>query len=257
MSPNRPAGLALATILLLAGVACTAGVDPSLDGRRFLSTGATVNGVDRPLVPGTRITLGFQAGHLSASAGCNTLGAAYSVESGRLRIGDAAQTEIGCDPDRQAQDEWLFGFLGSGVTVRLTGNDLVLEDGGTVIRLLDREIADPDLPLAGPTWTVVSIIDGDAVSSVPDGVVATLRFGADGRVAISTGCNEGGGSVTVSGATLRFVDVALTKRACQGPAGEIEQAVLAVLGGEEVAFTIEARSLELRAGPRGLHLSGA
>jgi heat shock protein HslJ len=251
------AGLALAAILVLASVACTAGVVPSLDGRRFLSTGATVDGVDRPLVAGTRIALGFSDGHVSASAGCNSMGAAYSVDGGRLRISDAAQTEIGCDPDRQAQDEWLFGFLGSGAAVRLTGNDLALEGDGTVIRLIDREIADPDLPLVGPVWTVVSIIDGDAVSSVPDGVVATLRFGMDGRVAISTGCNEGGGTVTISDGTLRFGDVALTKRACQGPAGELERVVLSVLGGAEVAFTIDARSLELRAGPRGLQLSGA
>ena len=238
-------------------VACTAGpAGLSLDGRRFLSTSVTADGVVRPLVAGTRVSLGFADGHLSASAGCNTLGAAYRIEDGRLRISGAGQTEMGCDPDRQAQDEWLFGLLGSGPVIALAGDELALEADGLVVRLLDREVADPDLPLIGPTWTVVSVIRGDSVSSVPEGLLATLSFEADGRVRIATGCNEGAATVAVADGTLRFRDVALTKRACPGPPAELESDVLAVLRADAVSFTIDARTLELRAGERGLQLSG-
>ena len=72
-----------------------------------------------------------------------------------------------------------------------SGDELVLEDGATVITLLDREVADPDLPLVGPVWTVTAIITGDAVSSVPEGVIATLVFTDDGLVMVNTGCNSG------------------------------------------------------------------
>lgn len=256
MSACRSVAVPVVAVILLATMACTAGAAPSLEGRRFLSTAVTVGGADRPLVPGTRITLGFADGQLSASVGCNTMGASYRVDGGRLVIGQAFQTEMGCDPERMAQDEWLFGFLGSGPVARLSSDELVLEGGGTVIRLLDREIAEPDLPLVGPTWTLVSIIEGDAVSSVPEGVVATLRFGADGRVAIQTGCNEGGATFTVADGTLRLGDIITTKRACVGAGTAVEEAVLAVLG-QATAVGIDASSLELRSGGRGLQFSGA
>ena len=63
------------------------------------------------------------------------------------------------------------------------------------MRLLDREVAEPDLNIVGPTWTVESIIHGDAVSSVPAGAIATLVFKADGTIDVNAGCNRGGGHV--------------------------------------------------------------
>lgn len=227
---------------------------PLLDGREFLSISVTEQGAVRQLVPGTLITIRFADGQLSASAGCNIMGGAYRIEGERLRVDAASVTEIGCDPARHAQDDWLFAFLGSAPTFRLTGNDLVLESGGTIIRLLDRKVAEPDLPLVGPTWTVVSIISGDAVSSVPEGVVASLEFQADGRVRIATGCNDGGARVTVESGSLRFGEITLTKRACPGAAGQVEAAFLAVLRADVIAFRIDGQVLDLRAGERGLQL---
>lgn len=229
----------------------------SLDGRTFLSTAVSDDGAPRPLVPGTGITLGFAAGRLAASAGCNTMGAAYRLDGDVLRIDGAAQTEMGCDPDRMDQDEWLFGFLGAGPTVRLEGAALILDGGGTIIRLLDREVAVPDLPLVGPTWTLVSIIDGDVASSVPQGVVATLVFEAGGHVDVRTGCNQGGGSYAVTDGTIALRDVAFTLVLCVDALGQpdarsrVERAVQSVLG-RAMTFTIEGGILELRAGAQGL-----
>jgi heat shock protein HslJ len=217
----------------------------------------TEGGADRPLVNGTRIRIGFEDGRMSASAGCNTMGGSYRIDGGLLVLDGLAMTEMGCDPDRHAQDDWLATFLGARPAVRLAGNELALEGGGTIIRLLDREVADPDLPLSGTLWTVDSIITGDAVSSVPAGVVATLRFTGDGQVAIQTGCNQGGGRVTVENGTLRFSDLVMTEMACAGPAGAMEHAVLAVVqGAVPVSYEIEARSLTLMAGANGLGLQG-
>jgi len=244
------------TLGLLAGACTATAPGSSLNGREFLSTSVTEGGVVRQLVPGTRISLRFNGDQIGVSAGCNIMGGTYRLEGGRLMVEGGAMTEMGCDEPRHAQDDWLFGFLGSDPTARLTGNDLVLTSGGTTITLLDREVAVPDLPLVGPVWTVESIVAGDAVSSVPQGVVATLTFTADGRVAVATGCNTGGGNVVVGSDTLQFGDLILTKMACQGDAAAMEAAVLAVLSTDAVGYAIDADLLDLRAGANGLQLRG-
>jgi heat shock protein HslJ len=126
-----------------------------------------------------------------------------------------------------------------------------------VVRLQDRRVADPDVPLAGPTWTVVSIIDGDAVSSVPNGTTATILFHADGTVSVNAGCNEGQATWAAVAGGIRFSALGLTKKACPGAAGELESAVVAVLTAGDVGATIEAKMLTLVAGGRGLQLSAS
>ena len=258
---TRPRHLLVVPVVLsvlglsLAGCGALAS-PPALEGREFLSTGLTQGGADRPLVAGTRIRLSFLGGQLGASAGCNLMGGEYRLDGGRLVVTAVAMTEMGCDDPRHAQDDWLIGFLGARPTVGLAGNELTLQAGDTVIRLLDREVAEPDLGLVGPTWTVDSIVTGAAASSVPAGVVATLRFGADGRFEVDTGCNRGGGRAVGDEATLRFIEMILTERACQGPPGDLEAAVLAVLTRDAVTYQIDAQTLTLSAGDRGLILRG-
>jgi heat shock protein HslJ len=255
--PNLRALLAavILPVLLLAG--CSGAAVAPLDGRTFLSTRVTDKGVDRPLVPGTTIRLTFNKdGQLGVNAGCNHMGGSYRIDGGVLRFEGGAMTEMGCDEPRSKQDDWVFGFIGSRPAVALAGNDLTLTAGDVVIRLVDREIAEPDLPLVGPVWTVSSIVAGDAVSSIPEGVVATLTFDSGGRVAVHTGCNQGGGSYAVDGNRIRFVEIVLTKMACDGARGTMEAAVLAVLGAEALTYGIEAGSLSLQAGPQGLVLAG-
>jgi heat shock protein HslJ len=248
-----------ALTLALVAAGCILGGSPvSVDGHDFLSTAVTQGGVARPLVDGTRIRIGFADGRISASAGCNSMGGSYRVDGGLLVLdGGLAMTEMGCDPPRHAQDDWLAAFLASRPALRLSGNELALEGGGTVIRLLDREVADPDLPLVGTLWTVDSIITGDAVSSVPDGVVATLRFTGDGQVAIQTGCNQGGGRAAADATTIRFNEIVVTEMACGGPEGAMEAAVFAVVQtAAPVSYEIEAGRLTLIVGANGLGLQG-
>ncbi|MER3417918.1 MAG: hypothetical protein C4343_02130, partial [Chloroflexota bacterium] len=92
-----------------------------LDGRTFISTQVTVDGRPRGLVPGTRILLDVRDGRIGASAGCNQLGGRYRLDGDVLVVTGAAVTEMGCDPARHAQDEWLFDLLGRGPVVRLNG----------------------------------------------------------------------------------------------------------------------------------------
>jgi heat shock protein HslJ len=253
VSPLARLCIAILLGAVLGGCAGTASDD--LAGRTFLSTAVTQGGAPRALVPGTRLAITFSGeSGISVNGGCNTMGGSYRLDGDVLRVDAGATTEIGCDAARQAQDEWLFAVIGSGPTATLDGNALALATGDTVIRLLDREIAEPDQPLVGPTWTVESTVAGDAVSSVPSGVVATLRFGADGRVAVATGCNEGGGTFALDGERIRFAQLAMTEMACSGPGGEMERAVVGVLGSSAVSYAIDASSLTLDAGGQGLVL---
>lgn len=253
---NRCAPLLVA--LALVAAACTQQPTAALDGRTFLSTGVTVDGEPFDLVDGTSIQLMFRdGGELGASAGCNSIGGTYRIEGGTLAFEGGGMTEMGCDPDRHAQDDWLVELLGARPTITLAGNDLALTAGTTVVRLLDREVAQPDLGLVGPVWTVDSIITDDTVASAPNGAIATLQFFADGRVDVASGCNAGGGRYEVSESAIQFSDLVKTDMACTDGRGDLEAAVMAILNAGPLTAAIDADKLTLMAGPNGLGLIGS
>lgn len=237
--------------------ACGSRQQATLDGREFLSTSVTDDGAPMALVPGTQVRLAFDDGGLGASAGCNSIGGDYRIEEDVLVFEGGSMTEMGCDPDRHAQDDWLVAFLASRPSVALDGADLLLTSGGTSVALTDREVAEPDLPMTGTTWTVDTIITGDSASSVPAGAVATFSFAEDGRVEVSTGCNSGSGTYDATDTELRFTDVSVTEMACAGAAGALEAAVLPILGADVVEYEIEAGRLTLQAADGGLSLVGS
>jgi heat shock protein HslJ len=216
----------------------------SLADRAFLSTAITEDGQARPLVDGTRISLQFVDGRLVAVAGCNTLQGQVAIEPDRLVLDQLEVTEMGCDPERHAQDDWLAGVLAAGPAYTLDGDSLRLESGTTVVELTDREVADPDRPLEGTVWRLDGLVDGDVASSVPAGSEANLVF-ADGDVSFDVvGCNQGRAPVTVDDGTLDVGELVTTRMACTGPAAELEGALVAVLDGE-ITFGVEADTLTL------------
>jgi heat shock protein HslJ len=238
-------------VIVLVG-ACSliggAGQPEALAGRTFLSTAVTVDGGERPLVPGTQIRLTFgEDGQLGASAGCNSYGAPFRVDAGVLIADGGAMTEMGCDAPRHAQDDWLFEFLGARPTITFSNGELTLTVGTTTIRLLDREVAEPDLPLAGPLWVVDGFIDGETAMSAPGGPTASLQFAESGEFRLDAGCNQGTGTAIVGDdGSLRLGPIALTRRACQGPEAELERMVLTVLQADSLGWEIDASRLVLR-----------
>jgi heat shock protein HslJ len=223
-------------------------------GRTFLSTS-----VSRPLVERTRIRLVFGDDHrVGANAGCNQMSGEGEVAHDRLVVSDLATTEMGCDPDRHSQDEWVADFLTSRPRYRLDGPVLTLANDSTELTLEDRETADPDRPLRGTRWVVDGIVEGGAVSSVPAGAEAHLTLDDDqDSFGGNTGCNQMGGTARPSSDTVTFSDVITTKMACQDDRMRLERAVLAVLDGE-VDWEIEADVLRLdHPDDRGLILRAA
>jgi putative lipoprotein len=71
--------------------------------------------------------------------------------------------------------------------------------------------------LAGTEWRLVSLGRFGAESLPAPGSRITLKFGKDGRVGGSGGCNSYGGSYQVQGDRLTFYRVFSTKRACIDP----------------------------------------
>jgi heat shock protein HslJ len=256
--PTPPrAFAALLIALLAASLAACSSAGPALNGREFLSVEVTDGGGPKALVAGTRIALRFGATDAGATAGCNGLGGTYRIELGKLLYEPGAQTAMGCGEPLEAQDAWLVAFLDSDPMIVLTGNELLLTNGATSIRFLDREVAEPDLNIAGPTWTVESLLEGTIASSVPEGASATMVFKADGTVEVDTGCNRGSGTWELEGAGIRIDALALTKMACQGPGTQLEGAVMRVLSAGLIQTRIEANVLSLFGGNAGLQLRGS
>jgi heat shock protein HslJ len=235
----------------------TAAPTPSLDGREFLSVEVTEGGSKRELVPGTRIGISFTDGRVGLAAGCNSIGGSYRLEDGRLVVGELSMTAIGCDAARHAQDDWLSRLVASRPLVTLDGSDLTLQAADTRLEMVDREVAEPDASLTGTRWIVETLITGEVASSIPAGVEASVELAPDGEVSVNTGCNEGGGRYAVEGDELRISELVLTRRGCLGPAGSVEEAVLAVLESDNVRHQIRGSVLTLDAGDHGLVLRTA
>jgi heat shock protein HslJ len=217
----------------------------SLDGRTFISE--RVDGHE--LVKDTAIRLTFKDGQLGAQAGCNSLGAPYSVEGDTLALEGAGMfmTEMGCDEARHEQDEWLSDFLMSDPSFELDGDELTLTSDEVTIEFLDRETADPDRKLVGTTWRVDTILDGDSASSVPG--VVTLEFTDDRSFTVTAkDCTSANGSVEIGDGTLDFGGFTVDDIGCPSP----WQETLNVLRAGETTYTIEASRLTIEADTKGI-----
>jgi heat shock protein HslJ len=156
-----------------------------------------------------------------------------STSGGKLGVKDLAITDMGCDAARHGQDHWLSQLLTSEPAWKLTGDKLELTSGTTVISLVDRATARPDLPLDGTRWTLETVITGETAShSMAAGKVHLTIAGE--RVTGSTGCNDFQGTVSHTGDKLTFGELGTTRRACTGDAATLEKTVLDALRGEVV-----------------------
>ncbi len=219
-----------------------------LVGLTFLSDDVTVNDQAYPLVKGSQLRLTFEDGAIGASAGCNSMGGDASWKNAVLIVDGSglAMTEMACEEPLMQQDTWFADILTSKPTLLQDDTTLTLTSDDTVIIFTDEEVVVPDTSLTGTVWQLDSIIAGDSASSVPDDVKSTIVFGDDGQVAVSPGCNSGGGSYTASKDTLSFRPLAITAMACPPPASDVEADVLGLLQGD-VSFTIDGESLVLTA----------
>ena len=240
--------------LVVVASACASGLGSGgagwPQGRVFLSTSVTENGVPRDLVAGTRISLDFgERGSLLARGGCNTLVGQGRLDGSTLVLGDLSQTDMGCPDGRGAQDAWLADLLMGRPTLTLTGDELTLTRGATVITFLDREVADPDRPLAGTRWTVHTLVYAGTASSVPPGALATLLLDPAGTFQATTGCPGGElrGTWTTQNVVRQLSLTVTSDTPCSAGTANIVDLAVRLVFAQPMTYGITAKNLRLDA----------
>ncbi len=216
------------------------------DGTVYRSTAA--KGMDLP--SGVVVTLGVQGSTLGVSGGCNTMSGGFSVDGDTLVVGALVQTQMACEQSLMDFDAAIASFLTSGPTIAISGEKMTLTGGDVVVDF--EQVA--AVRLEGTTWTVASTVENEAATGLTTDP-ATITF-ADGTAQVFTGCNSGSAGYTITGDTIAFEPLALTKMACPGPATALEAAVTTVLTGS-VTYAITGTTLTLTNGTTGLVLRPA
>lgn len=246
--------LLAAAVAIVAGCGTQHGTEPGSGGRdtrpadgTYVARSATVDGADRPLVPGSQITMTIKGAAIGLNAGCNHMSGDGTWNGSTLTLDPLAMTEMACAEPLMAQDDWLAGLFEVPVQVAVDGDTFTVTSGTTVLHFGPQpEPATADL--LGTHWTLNAISDAGGedgtVSTVPQGVIATL-FITDGTGSFGTGCNTGSAQVTREGSHLTFDLLAVSKRPCDANSGPVESAVMTVLTDDSLTWSVTGESLTL------------
>lgn len=136
----RAVVLLLLTILAYSAVSCglIGGSKDDLAGTNWKIE--TMGGAPPPVE--IVITAEFNDGRVSGSSGCNSYGATYMNDNGKLDIGDIAVTEMACLDDGVMQFEQSFlellGMVGS-YSMSESRLDLLDEGGNAVLSFVSAQ----------------------------------------------------------------------------------------------------------------------
>ncbi len=193
-------------------------------------------------VPGdSRVTIMFDADkrELGGQA-CNHYGGTYELAGdGSIRLGAMSMTEMACAEPMMTVEAAYHAALAAVRQVDRTGDRLTLTGEGTelVFELLPPV---PDVALQGTRWTLDSLIQGDAVSSVQGEAWLVLR--PDGTMTGSTGCRDLTGRYVVSGDQLAWTDLRADGE-CSAGLERQDRTVVEVL--EQPIVAVEENQLRL------------
>jgi heat shock protein HslJ len=267
--PRRPLGW---IVVLVAAVAiaggCAGGTKVTPGDGILPSSGEFVSAPSSSfdLVAGTQVRLGLSGGNLSASAGCNTLGARYRIDQGTLEIDDLMATAMGCAEELMDQDDRLAEMLSGRPLVTASPDGFTLTAGeGMTLVMVDRSVSEPDRSLEGTVWVLDSVVSGNTASGSAgfDSVELTLT---DGVMTVTTACSSGFARYTMNDdGTLTFDPLALTATVDPGDPGdpgcsgsgvaEAETALTQVTSGTVIA-SVAGSQLTLEGNGMALVLTG-
>jgi heat shock protein HslJ len=188
---------------------------------------------------GAAPTATFDGGTVSGTTGCNRFTGTYVIEGGRMSIAPGATTRKACEPPADAVERAYLAALGRVDGWRAEGDVLtLLADGSPSLRF---RAASPE-----GSWTVTSLVMGDALTSPIAGTEITAAFAPDGTLSGSGGCNRYTTTYTTADGGIRIAPPAATQKLCVEPEGVSEQeaAYLAALPGA-ARFQIGEHGLEL------------
>ncbi|GLY52872.1 META domain-containing protein [Lentzea sp. NBRC 102530] len=235
---------AVALVLLAAGC----GSENAMSGQTLPPKVYTSTSSTRALVEGTKIELRFtDDGRLNANAGCNQMQGPVSTNGGKLAVTDLTTTDMACPAEGLGeQDRWLSELLTGKPSWKLDGANLVITGNDAEVVLAERKPA----TLEGE-WAVEGLISTDAVSSLPVGVTAKIRF-EEGYVHVTGGCNGGSSKSSsakpyeVDGQTIKGVGLIMSVKRCGDAEMEVDGAILATLKPDGFTYQIEGDTLTLK-----------
>lgn len=205
---------------------------------------AWVPGFELPAQP--LATLRFESGRASGSDGCNRFTTTYTSTPGQLRFGaKQASTMMACAPLAEAVATRVGAVLYETAGYRTDDDQLTLLNAAG--EPLARFSAQADR-IAGTAWQVTDVNNGrQAVTGVIAGTQLTMKFGTDGKLVGSAGCNDYSAGFSSEGAAIRIAAPAATRKACPQPEGAMAQEA-AFLAALQTAATQrrEGDRLELR-----------
>lgn len=222
---RRSAASLVVLVLALGAASCGAGevlvptpASVLLEDTRWVVTGFSIGGVGGVLPAGAGLTLDFDdSGGVRGSAGCNSYFGQVSFPAGGIAVTGLGSTEMACEPGVMERESRFLAALGLVSVFSLDGERLTLAtaDGITSIDLA-AFTPEPDRPLAGTTWVLSTLIDGDTASSVVAGTAPQLVIDdAAGTISGDTGCNGFAGTLSVEGPALSVGGLTATEIACE------------------------------------------
>jgi heat shock protein HslJ len=202
-----------------------------------------------PLVEDRPITMTIEGTQLGGTSGCNQYGGSFELDGSAISISALSMTEMACDEPIMAAEAAYLAALGAVDTVARADDQLTLSGPDADLRF-EPVPPVPNAQLIGTSWSLDSLIVGDAVSSVM-GEPATLELTDDGSIIGSTGCRGFGGQYTISDDTVEVGELVVDLRACDGGLAEQDEHVLRVLEGG-FSVTIDGNRLTLMSEADGL-----
>ncbi len=232
-----------APVLALAG-----GVDKTtLEGSLWrLTSIARADGQLHAVPNSVEATATFADGSVSGSGGCNRYTASYTVKDGRLTIGRAASTMMSCPEPQTAVEQPFMAALATTMAYQIEGGQLSFLDAGG--RKIATFKAQRPLALKGVSWRATVYNNGrDAAVSLIDGSKITAKFGADGVLSGSAGCNRYRAAYVIEGSSITIQAPTTTRKVCSKPEGMMQQEgeYLKALT-TAATYGIQGRQLELR-----------
>ena len=173
---------------------------------------------EKPVLPGTYISLEFDEGSAGGSAGCNGFGAdLVAANEGRLLVSGIMSTLMLCQRDdgvdvMQQEADFLEALKNVARYQIVEGQMQVFDASGTRILVYTAQEHLPMDPagLPGTSWQLLSL-DG---SPPLEGSQPSLAFLDRERVNGNAGCRDFSGAYQADGDRIRFPEIAMVQNDC-------------------------------------------
>lgn len=105
--------------------------DKALEGTPWQLDSFVSNDAARSLFAGTQITATFADGRVTGSAGCNNYSGSYTLNDGKISVGnDIVSTRKACQPDVMQQEQEFLQALAATTSYAIDGAQLTLSQPG-------------------------------------------------------------------------------------------------------------------------------